>query len=104
MTTVGPVTTAVVFVPDHLFDQHAPECLAYCTACGYEIAGVIQGDWRAALAMLADGLATVIVVARRDHLPPDGGPRIEVASEHATPARAPDQHRDSARRRRPNRL
>lgn len=97
------MTTAVIFVPDHLVEQFAPQCLAYCTARGYTIAGVIQGDWQAALAMLADELATVIVVARRDHLPADGGPRIEVASE-TTATREPNQRPDSPRRRRPRRL
>lgn len=89
---------------DHI-ELWASQCLTYCTTMGYDIAGVIHGDWPAALAMLTGGLATVVVVARRDHLPPDGGPRIEVAGEQpATPVHVADKARNVARLRRPRRL
>lgn len=98
------LTTAVIFIPSDAehFDQYLSQCLACRESCGYKDGGVVR-DLHNAVTMQAGGLATVIIVARRDHLPPDGGPRIEVAAEK-TPSRAVDGRRNAARLRRPHRL
>ena len=100
-------TPAVIFVPadaDHI-ELYISQCIAHCITVGYDHDAGVVGDWHAALAMVADGQAVVIVVARHDHLPPDGVPRIEVAAERTTtPVQASDKHRNTARLRRPHRL
>ena len=66
---------------------------------GYVVFGLIVGDgdgsWDDVVDLLVRGVAQIAVVARREHLPPDRLPRLEVIAE--TPPQAPD-------RRRPRRL
>ncbi|WP_203821769.1 hypothetical protein [Paractinoplanes ferrugineus] len=72
------VPNAVIFVQPDRFDVHAARCLDYCASMRYEVAGLICGDWDAALRMLKDGLAAVIVVSSMTQLDPQREPRIEV--------------------------
>jgi hypothetical protein len=72
------MTTAVIFVQPEKFDVNAARCLDYCAAMRYDVAGLICGDWHAALQMLKDGLAGVIVVSSLAQLDPEREPRIEV--------------------------
>jgi hypothetical protein len=72
------VPNAVIFVQTERFDVHAARCLDYCAAMRYDVAGLICGDWNAALQMLKDGLATVIVVSSMSQLDPQREPRIEI--------------------------
>jgi hypothetical protein len=72
------VPNAVIFVQPDRFDVHAARCLDYCAAMRYEVAGLICGDWNAALQMLKDGLASVVVVSSMTQLDPHREPRIEV--------------------------
>ncbi|WP_433383021.1 hypothetical protein ACQPZX_20220 [Actinoplanes sp. CA-142083] len=72
------VTNAVVFVQPDRFEVNAARCLDYCAVRRYAVAGLICGDWAAALQMLKDGLASVIVVSSPAQLDPDREPRIEV--------------------------
>jgi hypothetical protein len=72
------MTNAVIFVQAEKFEANAARCLDYCAARRYEVAGLICGDWDAALQMLRDGLAGVIVVGSAAHLDPEREPRIEV--------------------------
>jgi hypothetical protein len=74
------LTTAVIFVPAEHVAVHVTQCLNYCSARGYDVAGVVRGNWKAAANMLATGVAGVIVAARLDHLNPDREPRTEVAA------------------------
>lgn len=74
---------AVVFVPAADIVPYANQCLEYCISRGYEIAGVIRDDYSAAAEMLLSGAATVLVVARREHLDPGREPRLEVLAEVA---------------------
>ena len=80
-------TVAVVFVPDAKVVPYAKLCLDYCARRGYDIAGVIRGDWPAVAAMLATKAVGVVVVARREHLEPDREPRVEVLAEVAAQSR-----------------
>lgn len=69
---------AVVFVRPENYRVNAARCLDYCDTRHYLVVGLVQGDCRAAMRMLDDGLAGVIVVSSADQLDPAGEPRIEV--------------------------
>ena len=62
------VTNAVVFVQPDRFEVNAARCLDYCAVRRYAVAGLVCGDWPAALQMLDDGLASVIIVSTPAHL------------------------------------
>jgi hypothetical protein len=74
------VTIAVVFVPTGHVATYASQCLTYCEAKGYDVAGIVTSDWAAAVATVLNRAAGVIVVARADHLDPHREPRVEVAA------------------------
>jgi hypothetical protein len=78
MREMVTVTNAVIFVQPDKFEASAARCLDYCAARRYDVAGLVCGDWAAALQMLKDGLAGVIVVASTAQLDPEREPRIEV--------------------------
>jgi hypothetical protein len=80
-------TKAVIFVQPDKFDVNAARCLDYCTAMRYEVAGLICGDWSAALHMIRDGLASVIVVSSASQLDPNREPRIEIVPKRAATRR-----------------
>jgi hypothetical protein len=82
------VTNAVIFVQPEKRDANAARCLDYCAAMRYEVAGLVCGDWQAALQMLKDGLAEVIVVASMAQLDPEREPRIEVVPRRTNARRA----------------
>jgi hypothetical protein len=84
------VTIAVVFVPAAHIAPYAKQCLDYCAARGYDIAGVVRDDWTAAVAMMANHSASVIVVARREHLDPHREPRLEILAEALEETRMPN--------------
>jgi hypothetical protein len=95
-------TTAVIFAPAVGHIEWASQCQTFCTAMDYEVDSVTS-DWAAADAMLSKGLVDVIVVARHDH-DQHRAPRIEVAADLTASTRASERHRNSSRRRRPQRL
>jgi hypothetical protein len=71
-------TRALIYIPPgKMNDLQANQCLDHCLKRGYQVAGVIKGDWDAVLKALDDGLATVVVVARRTHLDPSWESQIE---------------------------
>ncbi len=70
--------SAVIFTPFIHAGQIA-QCLDYCARHGYEVLGVVTGDWKAAAAAAVDATA-VLVVPRPDNLDPDRLPRTEVAA------------------------
>src|SRR4051794_30878785 len=72
------VTNAVVFVQPDRFEASAARCLDYCAVRRYAVAGLICGDWPAALQMLEDGLAAVIIVSSPAQFDGSGESRIEV--------------------------
>lgn len=81
------MTIAVIFVPAvATYATHAAHCFMHCAAQGYHVLGVpIPGDWASAAKALMTGTATVLVVARPDHLDPRREPRIEIAGQPAMP-------------------
>lgn len=94
------MTSAVVFVISKYLENDANQCLDYCAARGYEIAGLVRDDWDAALNVIRAGLATVVVVAAAERLDASCTPRMEVVAGQpiAPPAAA------NSRRRRTNRI
>lgn len=97
---------AIIFVPAAHLATYASQCLDYCAARGYQVAGVVHGDWAAAAGMLINRAAGIIVVARPDHLDPDREPRIEVAGPDGAAPAAPPRNDGpvSRRKRRPNQV
>ncbi|MDT4991401.1 MAG: hypothetical protein QOH97_1293 [Actinoplanes sp.] len=89
---------AVVFVPIVNVELFVTQCLTYCSAQGYQVAGIIRGDWGNAADMLRRGLASVIVVARAEHLDPNREPRVEIV-EHARRSPVTEGRRTQLRRR-----
>lgn len=75
------MTRAIVYVPaddpDHI---HAARCTAYAEQCGYELTGLVRGDWPAVEQMLGNGETSVVLVSEEGHLPPKRKPRIEVVA------------------------
>lgn len=86
------MTIAVIFVPAGHIATYANQCLDYCQARGYEVAGLVTADWAAAAAMLYNRTAGVLVVSSAEHIPHDAEPRIEIAAQHA-PAPTPRHER-----------
>lgn len=88
---------AVVFLPPGTpaAGQWTDACGEYVERRGYRLAAVCSA-WADAIRMVINGLADVIVVGRRDHLPRDRKPRVEIVTEET--ADAPPT------RRRPRRL
>jgi hypothetical protein len=89
----GHVTNAVIFVQPEKFHANAARCLDYCAAMRYEVAGLICGDWAAALQMVRNGLAAVIVVPAMTQIDPSGEPRIEVVPRRANARRLASRSR-----------
>lgn len=60
--------------------------MEYCERNGYRIVGLVvrrdgQGQWADIFGMLAAGTVDVVVVCRRDQLPPGRLPRIEAITD-----------------------
>lgn len=96
------VTSAVIFIPAGQLDLYASTCSNYCLAKGYHVASLVH-DWRGVIDVLQSGRATVIVVARLDHIDPTWEPRVEVAAS-AVVDKHDNSRSPSLRQRRPHRL
>lgn len=91
---------AIIWLPDDPeWERYAGWCHDYCETTEREIVAIIDaragGQFIDAMRMFIGGEADTIVVARRDHLPADRVPRVEVVAEerrHVAPATR-DQHR-----------
>lgn len=88
---------AVVFLP-----PGTPAAALWTDACGeyiqhrgYRLAAVCSA-WADVVRLVFDGTADVVVVGRRDHLPRDRRPRVEVVTEASANS---DQRRRPRRRR-----
>jgi 2,4-dienoyl-CoA reductase-like NADH-dependent reductase (Old Yellow Enzyme family) len=83
---------AVILIRDDDLADVA-RCTAFCQTQNYHIEGLIRdGDWNAAVSMIHEGLADIIVMARPDHFDPDWKPRVEFVSE-ARPRHQPNSGR-----------
>ncbi len=75
---------AVIFVPAEDWRPHAVQCLEHIERREYEFCGIVR-DWAAIERMRDEGAVDVVVVATREHLPPDRIPRTEAVSDYAPP-------------------
>jgi hypothetical protein len=82
------VLDAVIFIPltDPSARQWAMMCFSHCARSGYTPVAVVH-RWCDILQMILAGARPVVVVAKRDHIPGDRLPRIEVVSERPEPFR-----------------
>ena len=69
---------AVILLRAENYGAGASRCLDYCAARRYNVVVLIPGDQKAAVRMLDEGTATVIVVSSTDQLDPENDPRVEV--------------------------
>jgi hypothetical protein len=83
------VTKAVVYVQADKFHASAARCLDHCNTMRYELAGLICGDWPAAVRMLNQNLAEVIVVASPTQPDSAREARVEVVPKRTTARRRP---------------
>ena len=72
------MVNAVVYVRPENYSVSASRCLEHCTARKYNVVGLIPGDWDAAMRMLREGTASVVVVSSADQLDAGCEPRVEV--------------------------
>lgn len=90
------MSDAIIFVPPGPAARPwLTICAAYCARKGYKVMAVVS-NWDDVQRMLRDDGIEVVVVGRREHLPPDREQRIECVSEQG-------QETLSATRRRPRR-
>lgn len=75
-------TQAIVYVPPGIRSAGVwtDTCGEYVQRRGYRLAAVCS-VWADVIRLLFGGKADVVVVGRRDHLPRDRKPRVEVVSE-----------------------
>lgn len=73
---------AIIFLPSGLpaSAKWRDACAEYCMRRKYRVVGVVSG-YADLIRMLVDGKADVGVVGRRDHLPRDRTPRLDVVVE-----------------------
>jgi len=76
------VYSAIIYLPLGLVAAAVwrDTCAEYCQRRRYHIVAVVT-DWGDVTKMLADGKADVAVVGRRDHLPRERTPRLDVVVE-----------------------
>jgi len=98
METPGEART-IIYVPDTAdTDRWYRLALDYCERRRYEVVSVVTersdgGCWADVVEMLRVGEAEVVVVGRRDHLPAQRRPRVEVIAEATTPRTTTARHR-----------
>ncbi|WP_139141932.1 hypothetical protein [Micromonospora chaiyaphumensis] len=79
---------AAIWIPSHVdpIEPHLMACLDHAKRCRYGLLGIITtAPWDEVRQLMIDGKVDVVVVAEREHLPPDRTPRIEVAARGAHP-------------------
>jgi hypothetical protein len=79
----GNVTSinAIIFVLSRHLETDSATCVSYCLARGYAVAAIVRDDWGAAMKALCTFAASVVVVARLEHLDETCTPRMEVAAD-----------------------
>lgn len=79
-----PALRAAIYVPTDLAERDLAiwreRCIAHCLQRGYDIVVVVTGGpaaWEQLHADLTAGDIQIVVVGRREHLPPQRLPRVE---------------------------
>ena len=83
---ISPVINAVIYVRPENYSASAARCLDYCAARQYDVVGLIPGDWEAAMRMLREGVAQVVVVSSAEQVEPQPG--VEIAPKPSSRRRA----------------
>lgn len=81
MNSAGTAIAAFIVVPAATSTTHAAQCFAYLEARGWVFEGLFT-DFQEAWTLACSGAASVVVVARPDHIDPQHAPRVEVANLH----------------------
>ena len=84
---ISPVVNAVIYVRPENYSASAARCLDYCAARRYNVVGLIPGDWDAAMRMLHEGVASVVVVSSAEQVD-QGEPGVEVAPKPSSRRKA----------------
>lgn len=100
MTTAA--IAAFIVVPAATSTTHAAACFAYLEAQGWTFGGLFT-DFQEAWVLACAGAASVVVVARPDHIDPHHAPRVEVANLDRGRA-APPRNDGPRRQRRPREI
>ncbi|WP_250008040.1 hypothetical protein [Actinoplanes sp. M2I2] len=77
---------AVIYVRPENYSASAARCLDYCSARRYNVVGLIPGDWDAAMRMLHEGKASVVVVSSVEQMEPQPG--VEIAPKPSSRRRS----------------
>ena len=82
------MVNAVIYVRPENYSASAARCLDYCAARRYNVVGLIPGDWDAAMRMLHEGVASVVVVSSSEQVELQGEPGVEVAPKPSSRRKA----------------
>ncbi len=80
------MVNAVIYVRPENYSGSAARCLDYCADRRYKVVGIVPGDWDAAIRMLAEGSAQVVVVSSVEQVEPQPG--VEIAPKPSSRRRA----------------
>lgn len=88
-----PLLPSVIYVPDGpSAAAWIDMCTRHCIACGYTVVAIVR-DWPDVVKMLMAGTAMIAVTGRRDMVPRERLPRLEVINEPEYYAPTPAQRR-----------
>jgi hypothetical protein len=84
---------SVIYVPDGISAKAwIEQCVRHCSAQGYQLVA-IASNWADVIRMLMAGHADVAVTGRRDMVPRNLTPRLEVVAEKESHPTPPSQRR-----------
>lgn len=88
---------SILYLPDMPgMDYWLDQCGLWCAQRRYPVVGVVH-TWDAAVEMVFDGRAGIVVAGRRDHLPMNRSPRLEIVTEDPMPSMVIAQRRPARR-------
>lgn len=96
------MTRAIILMPEGVETTAAmaENCVDHCNRRGYTVT-MLARTWDAVLQALGAGLASVVVLARREHFDPNWKPRIEYVGQQTRDLRpqlrAPEPGRQQRR-------
>lgn len=85
------MTSAIILVPADVGGNEellAGNCIDHCERRGYTVV-TFASDWTGTLKALRAGLATVVVLGRREHFDPSWEPRVEFCGDETIALRRP---------------